>query len=221
MPCEQAESLRTQPEFRADGWFSPIPTPTHIDDWLAQYVPDNQTYHLWERSTRRHRFEAHDAFSAHFPPILICILIFCRSQKQRNTIYLVALGEMGDQAPKMVDLVAWTSAFYEPLHVRVLPQIDLITQEESKRYRIADRFKKKRAAPPSSELFARVDIGEESVSYPMKPRRCHPYYEHLVHEDHLQLEIDAVMDILEDTLPEDAMCLIAVTMYVYTAQQCI
>lgn len=177
------DQLRQHPEFDAQDWFQPIPTPTNRDDWLAQYVPDNQTFQRWERSTRQFR-----------------------KQSSGKTIYIVQIGDFDEGAPELAALVEYTAAFFDPFPVKLLPYMKIVDPENLNGRNIVQRPKSR----ASCDHYALLD---EQTAYPLPSRRCHPYYEHLVHEDHLQLKIDPILDILEDIRPADALCVIAVTMH--------
>jgi hypothetical protein len=81
-------------EFQNGGFFGEIPKPSHIDDWLAQYVPTNQDFRTWELTARKHKFATSD----------------------RQTIYLAPIGELGKNAPSLNSLREYTEG--SQLHKR-------------------------------------------------------------------------------------------------------
>lgn len=222
--------LQSHPEFDAAGTFEPIPCPTHQDDWLAQYVPDNQTYTRWERSTRPFRSALLKSLPFILANVLYTLLMHepplflhsmrqhfltrfasnCRRQASGKKIYLVALGDMTTGAPQTQHLVEYTQAFFDPFEVTTLPPIRIVDAVTAASYPPPTL----RRRLPKTAHYALVDFdGSGPIAYPLKSRRCHPYYEHRVHGSHLQLAIDPILDVLEDFRPDDCLCFLAVTMY--------
>jgi hypothetical protein len=142
--------------------------------------------------------------------LISCRICIFRRQNTGNTIYIVALGDLGAGAPQMEHLAEYTLAFFDPFPVQVLPPIKLISPAEASKYKQSSRRKRLSGTIEQYALVVLPD--QEPVVYPLKSRRCHPYYEHLVHKKHVQLAIDPILDVLEDFRPVDCLCFLAVTM---------
>ena len=179
-----------------DPHFSPIPTPTSIDDWLAQYVEEGQTYSQFLRecpwlSTRK---------------IKRCRMPFRPSGKVLSErypdgkIYLLPLGEFDAFAcaPKFSDLAEYASVFFS-LKVEVLPAIRLEVDRLEGRVFWLDtppegeghhQGRRKSGRVTKHRLEARFDRG--SGRY--------------------QLQADSLVNWIDLVMPADALCLVALTM---------
>lgn len=83
--------------------FKPIPTPTHIDDWLAQYAPEIQSFNSWKKFVSRRK-------------------LLTTSKK---IIYLLPIGTFDENAPSLDALAEYCNAFYTPLVTKRLPPLDV------------------------------------------------------------------------------------------------
>ena len=175
-----------------DGFFSPVPAPTSIDDWLAQYNEEGQTYGqfisecpwLSKRKWKYHK----GAFETSGRTIL---------EKYPGTkIYLQPLGnfDAGD-APNFDDLAEYARLFF-CLPVEVLPAVTL-EEEDSAIYWIE-----------SATMKGRVNKRAERKS----PRSTKFRMDFRQKDGHLQLHCPSVLARLRRTLPDDALCLVGLTM---------
>lgn len=118
-------------EYQESSHFLPIPRPSSIDDWLAQYNEGGQTYakFLWENpwlSGRR---------------VKCCQMTFVAAGKTlperypKGKIYILPLldGESGEDsdAPNFSDLADYAARFFE-LQVEVLPVVELSVNRASR-----------------------------------------------------------------------------------------
>lgn len=96
--------LNELPEFEPNPkFFKPIPTPTHIDDWLAQYAPEIQSFDGWRKFAGRRKLLT----------------------TTKKTIYLLPIGTFDDKAPSLDALAEYCNAFYTPFVTKPLPKLDL------------------------------------------------------------------------------------------------
>ena len=175
-----------------DGFFSPVPAPTSIDDWLAQYNEEGQTY---DQFLSQCPWLSRRKWKYHKGPFDPCGRSIC--EKYPGTkIYLQPLGKFhaGD-APNFDDLAEYARLFF-CLPVEVLPAVTL-AKEDSTMYWIE-----------SATMKSRVDKKAERKS----PRSVKCRLDFRQENGHLQLQCASVLSRLRRTLPDDALCLIGLTM---------
>jgi len=97
-----------------DSYFKNIPSPTHIDDWLAQYSPDTQTFPQWEKRLQKRK----------------------KYYKSKNTICLLPLGEFPEGSPSLDSIQEYCKAFYYPFEVRCLKPLQITTSGKEKKKKI-------------------------------------------------------------------------------------
>lgn len=185
-------------EFLADeSFYSPIPSPTSIDDWLAQYNEEGQTYSQFLSqcpwlSKRRWKY-AKATFNSSGQNI--------RDKYPGSKIYLQPLGNFDTSAaPNFDDLAEYARLFF-CLPVEVLPGVTIERKDKSTIYWLE-----------SAAMKSRVDQSAKRKS----PRlsKCHLEFRHRSGSSgHLQLQCSSVLQRLRQTLPDDAICLIGLTMY--------
>jgi archaemetzincin len=100
-------------------FFDPIPKPSHIDDWLAQYPTNPQSYNSW--LSRRYR---------------------CKEDDSKNVIYLVWLSESESELSdtKLLNAIReYVAAFYTGIEVKFLPELKISSKR--KNYYLSDEYK--------------------------------------------------------------------------------
>ena len=105
------------PEFQPNPkFFNPIPKPTHIDDWLAQYAPEIQSFDGWKKFAARRRL----------------------LNSTKKTIYLLPIGTFDQNAPSLEALAEYCNAFYTPFITKRLPPLDFQKKGEKYYLKTAD-----------------------------------------------------------------------------------
>lgn len=115
VPCRVCESAKRQAGASAGALglslahltpgddFQPIPDPTHIDDWLHQYVEPRQSFGQWYSSEARNRVTP-----------------------ERRTIYFLPFGEFEDNAAHIFDkLIAFARIYFLGMEVALLPTLEI------------------------------------------------------------------------------------------------
>lgn len=184
-------------EFEANGeFFSSIPPPTSIDDWLAQYNEKGQTYQQFLSrcpwlSTRKWKYSK-AAFNSSGENI--------REKYPGAKIYLQPIGIFDTRdAPTFDNLAEYTRLFF-CLPVEVLPEVMLEKEDDSTMYWIE-----------SAVMRSRVDKKAERKS--PRSSKCRLELRHKTgNAAHIQLKCASVLTRLRQTLPDDALCLIGLTM---------
>ncbi|KAK3592952.1 hypothetical protein CHS0354_036811 [Potamilus streckersoni] len=173
-------------------YFKTIPRPTDIDDWLAQYNEEGQTYKQflnecpWLSSRKRKYMSQTFVFSGKTLP----------QKYPDGKVYIVPLGEFQSEDPKFFDhLIEYTSIFLG-LPVVPLPVIQL--REEN-----GDIFWIKE--PLVSEALQR------RTSSRMSKQKLTTRYD--FKSKHFQVCVDSCLMKLRQKIPSDAICLIALTMF--------
>jgi archaemetzincin len=147
-------------------FFKPIPKPTNIDDWLAQYAPEIQSFDGWKKFAGRRKLLT----------------------TTKKTIYLLPIGTFDDNAPSLDALAEYCNAFYTPFVTKRLPPLGL----EKK----------------GSKYFLKTEDGDVPITW----RKCHRYYDERTEDTHRQFKVADLLTYLVDHIPEDGICLLAVTM---------
>ena len=177
-----------------EGFFSPVPAPTSIDDWLAQYSEEGQTYDQfvsqcpWLSGRRRKYYKG--PFDASGRNV--------REKYPGAKIYLQPLGKFDAiDAPKFDELAEYARLFF-CLPVEVLPGVTLEEEgADSAIYWVE-----------SAAMKSRVDKRAERKS----PRSSRCRLDFRRRNGHLQLKCTSVLSRLRRTLPDDAICLVGLTM---------
>ena len=193
---EDGEELIKRVEFNVDGnYWNELPTPTHEDDWLAQYNEDPQSVSEWEKTfskiKSRHKNEIQDF-------IYLIIINSENSSGDQN----LRRNQIGAPIESLVDFV---ECFYYPKKVKLLNPIKIIdddgkNKKSKKKNKIMVRY-----TPPKAK---KGDYWEWDI----KCRTAHRYDIHKTNKNERQLAVDDIINILSYILPEDAWCLCAITM---------
>lgn len=96
--------------------FHPIPDPTHIDDWLAQFAEKGQSFKEWNESK-------HVSFDYRNP------------NSPRKVVYVIAIGEDLAEAKESLNievLKEYISAFYPGMAVKELPALQVLPVDGTK-----------------------------------------------------------------------------------------
>lgn len=178
-----------------DNFFSPIPAPTSIDDWLAQYDEKGQTYDKFLAqcpwlSKRKWKYSKSE-FNSSGKNV--------REKYPGAKIYLQPLGNFDAEAPNFDDLAEYARLFF-CLPVEVLPGVTLERKDEHSIYWIE-----------SAAMKSRVDKNAKRKS--SRSSKCRLEFRHEKSSGCLQLRCTSVLSRLRQTLPDDALCLIGLTMF--------
>lgn len=179
-----------------DNFFPPIPAPTSIDDWLAQYNEEGQTYNQFITqcpwlSKRKWKYS-----KAEFNPGGKDI----REKYPGAKLYLQPLGNFdAEEAPNFENLAEYARLFF-CLPVEILPGVTIERENERTIYWIE-----------SAEMKSRVDKNAQRKS--ARSSKCRLEFRHEKGSGHLQLQCASVLSRLRQTLPDDALCLIGLTMF--------
>ncbi len=174
-------------------FFPPLPKPTSIDDWLAQYRETGQTYDSFMREcpwlSQRKRKSATMAFNPRGADL--------PGKYPEGKIYLLPLGGFdGKTTPKFSDLAEYTRLFY-CLPVEILPPLELRFDQGSVYCAESADFIQKKAKDTTSRKSSR----------PYKlDARFHPV------TGSVQLQVSSILWKLRQVIPSDAICLMALTM---------
>ena len=179
-----------------DNFFSPVPAPTSIDDWLAQYKEDGQTYNQFLAQcpwlSKRKLKYAKTEFNPSGETI--------QEKYPGSKIYLQPLGNFpGDTAPNFDDLAEYARLFF-CLPVEVLPAVTLEMEDEQSIYWVE-----------SAAMKSRVDKNAKRKS--TRSSKCQLHFRHEERSGHMQLQCASVLTRLRQTIPDDALCLIGLTMF--------
>ena len=176
-------------------FFPPLPPPSSIDDWLAQYNEEGQTYAQFVTdcpwlSTRKWKY-AKSEFNPRGKHI--------GEKYPGSKIYLQPLGNFnGTTSPNFDDLAEYARLFF-CLPVEILPGVDLeVTKDsvcwiESAAMRSGIDRDAKRKSSRSSKCQLDLRWSEKSA--------------------HIQLNCRSLLACLRRSIPDDALCLIGLTMF--------
>eukprot|EP00118_Oscarella_pearsei_P004824 m.21178 g.21178 ORF g.21178 m.21178 type:complete len:375 (+) comp28147_c0_seq5:181-1305(+) len=196
--CSSALGFKGDPprEYQSDkNFFEPVPNPTSVDDWLAQYNEKGQTYghflseNPWFFSPKR------NSLKQVFHPSGKTITEMFPEGK----IYLLPLGDFDKEPSPQFDLLTEYASKFFQIPVSSLPPVKL--ERDGNTYRWKE------------------DDGHSASSPPTKKRRCSSRSKGRLgcridkKSGHVQLCVDGLLRKLKDVLPDDALCLIALTMF--------
>jgi archaemetzincin len=170
-------------EFTARG-HQEIPTPSHIDDWLAQYNESPQSYNQWRRLWAKLTTNRETAKVIYLIPIHAKEEIPKSSTLRRH-----------QQQPATEALFSYTNLFYSGIQTKILPPVEIL--QKTKRKLIA--------------IHKPMD-SDETLEWDIESRVCHKYDTHKTHKNERQLRVSSILNVLEYILPEDAWCLCGITM---------
>ena len=182
------------------GHFTKIRPPSCEDDWLAQYNEEGQSYTqfvegcpwLSERKWKARGQEFHSKGNN------------VKEKYPQGKIYLLRLGDFSDRlSPSFDSLLEYVSIFYD-LPVRVLEGVELQKDETSGEYKI---------------VFTPSPTADESGRGQTRKRRSLRIIKHALESrynaktGHTQLHIASILYALRPHLPDDALFMIALTMF--------
>lgn len=187
IPAEFDPSLRKDaPEF-----FPSVPEPTSVDDWLAQYAEEGQTFRQFLRecpwlSSRKRKY-----MSQEFLPSGQTI-----GEKYPNgKVYIVQVGDFSEKDSKFYDsLLEYTSIFLG-LPVVSLPQIQL----EVNAGQVFWVNKPDQGAKSQRRTSQRIRRQQLTSRYSPET-------------GHLQVCVDSNLMKLRNLIPNDAICMVGLTM---------
>ena len=185
----------------AGGLFPPLPRPSSVDDWLAQYKEDGQSYSKFLRecpwiSGRKVKY-----CRMPFEPSGATL----RERYPQGKIYLLPLGEFDESAhaPDFSHLADYASRFFE-LQVEVMPAVELRVNVAQERV-----------------LWVEPRVAEEEEEEEVKRIKRRKSERTLLHNlearfhqrsGHYQLHCGSLLIRLKQAMPADALCLMALTM---------
>lgn len=182
----------TKPEFHPAGFFSDITRPTSIDDWLAQYAEEGQTYCQFLEEcpwlSRRKRKYMNQTFFSGGKTIL--------EKYPNGKIYLLPLGDFsGKHCVNFQDLQKYAE-IYLGIPVVALPGIKLEIKERKVVW----------VEEPENNSVAG---GSRSSTRTRKHTLNSRYNEKT---KHYQICVDQALLQLRSKIPSDAICMIGLTM---------
>ena len=197
-------------------FFRPLPQPTCQDDWLAQYNEEGQTFaefldiNPWLSQRRRKYLK--QTFNKSGTNIV--------EKYPEGKIYLLPLGSFDDsQSCRFDDLVEYTQTFFGSIPVVQLNPVNLefsgsrvhwsgtVSADSDDCYIVDEALSpsaKRRRTPSGSQ--------EQSSRKPPRhylPSRCHTTKDG---RNTYQLKADGILEKLRQNIPDDALCLVALTM---------
>ena len=181
----------------SDNFFPPLPHPTSIDDWLAQYKEPGQTYKLFLEecpwlSQRKRKYS-----KAVFNPSGNNL----QEKYPDAKIYLLPLGEFdGVATPRFSDLAEYARLFF-CLPVEILPPVKLTTEGKSIFWEETNDGKGKSSKP---EAATRRRSSRPS-KYELESRFN-------ATTGHTQLKVESILRKLRQCIPDNAVCVMALTM---------
>lgn len=175
-------------------FFTKLPQPTSIDDWLAQYNEDGQTYRMFLSEcpwiSKRKRKYMHQKFNPHGKTLL--------EKYPEGKIYLLPVGEFTEEnCAKFSDLAEFAEA-YLGVPVCQLPGIRLENE--------------------GGQVYWYEQPGQEPVSTKsgrksQRVKKSHINSRYNSGTKHMQLKLDISLLKLRTIVPDDAICMIGLTMY--------
>lgn len=196
-------------------FFSAVPSPSSEDDWLAQYKEEGQTFSQfldecpWLSSRRRKTMK--QPFVSSGKNI--------REKYPEGKIYLLPLGSFSKEGSCSFDQLAdYTRRFYGNIPVHTLAPVGLsisvsdgsvVWEEASSQGK--DDVAAATASPPAKrrKMAAKAPKGVELTA------RFHAglgKHGSVAGKGHYQLQVDSVLRRLRQSIPDDAICLVALTM---------
>ena len=179
------------PNLQNDGvrFFEPIPKPESVDDWLAQYCEEGQTYKQYLNqcpwlSSRKRKYMLQD-----FTPLGNTIT----DKYPDGKIYIVPVGEFGDEN-LFASLVEYTKIFLG-LPVVSLPNIKLV-EEKSKLFWVEENVGSKPKKVRTSQRQKRHELNSRYSESTGQRQVC----------------VDGNLMQLRKFIPRDALCMIGLTM---------
>lgn len=165
-----------------------IPTPTHQDDWLAQYEEDAQSFPIWHSYWKK-------LSKGRENKTKLVYLISIETPKTKSKSFQSL--RRYQTCPSTTKLKKFVEAFYPGIQVKILPSIKI--KEISKSH---------------TKLIAlyQSDESEDIWEWDLDARVAHKYDLHRVSKYERQIRVDGLLDILKWILPSDGWCLCGLTM---------
>lgn len=190
--------------------FSSIPTPTSVDDWLAQYKEGGQTYKQFLRECpwlSRRRWKQ---IKCEFNPDGKTI-----AEKYPNgVIYLLSLGTFDSEsgiAPNFSSLVEYLEIFYD-LPVKILDGLKLEYKgKEVYITKVPDSNPSD--AIETKEFLKSVKPHRKSSRQKTQPRTHHLESRYNAKTGHMQLRVNSILTTLKRYIPQNAFMVMALTMH--------
>ena len=176
-------------------FFPPLPKPSSIDDWLAQYNETGQTYQQFLEecpwlSKRKLKYIRHT-----FNPSGSTLT----EKYPKGKIYLLPLGEFdGETTPRFSDLAEYSRLFYE-VPVEVLPPVKLVVEGDKVLWVDGVDAKDLSRDPRATRHSSRMTHYRLMSRFDSKTGRY-------------QLQVSSVLYKLRQIIPNDSICVMALTM---------
>lgn len=163
--------------------FQPIPKPTNIDDWLAQYEEDFDEFLTWKKMFQKR-------FSSKKIQKIMCLQPIEMSDDLINKMNtcIKSAEEYEFLIEKIKDFI---EAFYFGYSVRILPKLKFVVVDKE-----------------NWKISLETNSGEKIA---LKTRKCHPYDEEKVVGNEIQVAVDQLLNFLPKVIPEDAACVCSLT----------
>lgn len=178
-------------------FFPHIPQPSSIDDWLAQYNEEGQTYSQFLNEcpwlSRRKRKYMPTTFNAEGSTLI--------KKYSGAKIYLLPLGDFDPKrgAPAFSELADYASVFFS-LPVVILPAVQLTVDHSRREVLWVD-------SAPLREQLSNPKATRRSSRYPTT------HIDARFHKNgHYQLQVGSVLRKLKQCIPSDGFCLMALTL---------
>lgn len=177
--------------------FAAIPRPSSIDDWLAQYNEEGQTYAQFLNEcpwiSKRKRKYMSSSFNAEAQSLI--------KRYSQSKIYLLPLGQFDSDsgAPSFTELAEYASTFFT-LPVVVLPAVTLAVDHVRREVLWSDppSLREKLSNPKATRRSSRTP----STHLDARFNRNGEY----------QLQVGSILLKLKQCIPSDGFCLMALTM---------
>lgn len=191
-----SEQLDRAREYDSSGdFFPPLPGPSSVDDWLAQYNETGQTYQqfldecpwLFKRKLKyiRHVFNADGKT--------------LQEKYPEGKIYLLPLGEFdGETTPHFTDLAEYTRVFYD-VPVEILPRVKLDISDDNVVWEDTLDSKDLVRNPKATRSSSRTTRYRLASRFHSKSGQY-------------QLQVSSVLYKLRQMIPNDSICVMALTM---------
>ncbi len=176
-------------------FFPPIPGPSSVDDWLAQYNETGQTYQQFLDecpwlSKRKRKYIRH-SFNADGKTL--------QEKYPEGKIYLLPLGEFdGETTPQFTDLAEYSRLFFD-VPVEILPQVKLDISSENVVWEDTVDGKNLARNPKATRGSTRTTRYQVKSRFHSKTGRY-------------QLHVSSVIYKLRQITPNDSICMMALTM---------
>ncbi|XP_031572832.1 uncharacterized protein LOC116306849 isoform X2 [Actinia tenebrosa] len=197
---ESEKSLREYQLSDENIFFQPVPSPTSIDDWLAQYCEKGQNFKSFLSTCPLLSSRKSSDYRAKFIPEGKTI----QEKYPDGKIFLQPLGEFDESfSPNIDELAKYADDFYN-IPVVVLPKVRLELPKEKDGpaywHGSGDKNDSKSELPTKRRKSSRIASKSKEL-------------EHRWHRNgRIQLNIDSILKTLRNNIPSSALCFIGLTM---------